>query len=226
MNDDKNTSNSFPSITPNTIENKDALLEFVPLAEMVARKELKSTSSLMDFRELVNLGLIKINSLIEDSHKKGVTYKPSYIIQGVIWDIKNKNRKDSVQRGEFKSSLFSSVGDTSKGGEPKQYSLQDLQEAVIETVISLDHPDSNEVSDEKALDPAEAALRQELHKAVREAIALLPDNYREVIHMRFYKGYKSVQIAENLGVSSARITRIIQDSLALMRERFTQKKLL
>ncbi|HEY9886004.1 MAG TPA: sigma-70 family RNA polymerase sigma factor [Vampirovibrionales bacterium] len=72
----------------------------------------------------------------------------------------------------------------------------------------------------------EAAELNEMKKAVMEAIALLPENYREVIEMRFYRGLKGIEIAERLGVSSTRVTRIIQDAVNLIKKRLAEKRIL
>lgn len=213
----------FPSITPETIKDKNALMEFIPLAEMVARKEIGSMPShLADFRELVNIGLIKINELIDDSFKKGQIYKPSYIIQGIRWDFKNKKRKDSSQRGEFRRTVTTTIESVDDG----QFNLLEIQEAVISSVMAIDDEDMSDLADGNAVDPEENAMLLEFKKYLHEAIALLPDNYRRVIELRFYKGLKGVEIARMLDISSARVTRIIQDAVKQMQTYFSEKKLL
>jgi RNA polymerase sigma factor (sigma-70 family) len=210
----------FPSINPNSINEKEALISFIPLAEMVARKESKQMPSYAaDFRELVNIGLIKINTLIKEASTKKQTYNPSYIIQAISWEIKNKNRQESHQRGEFRNPV------RKQELEENGYTLAEIREAVLETVVSFEES-SFEIADEQAIDPAEAAELAELKKALKEAIILLPDHYKQVIEMRFFKGLKGVEIADRLGVSSTRVTRIIQDAINLMKERLNEKKLL
>ncbi|MDX1918132.1 MAG: sigma-70 family RNA polymerase sigma factor [Candidatus Caenarcaniphilales bacterium] len=219
---DKPAGSSFPSITPETGNDKEALLQFIPLAEMVARKELSQASQYgSEFRELVNIGLIKINNLIREAADKRQTYNPSYIAQGIVWEIRNKNRREAHQRGDYKTYTSSSIDEESGGG----FTLSDIREAVIETVASYDDS-SFEIADENAIDPAEAAELTEINTALREAVLLLPDNYREVIELRFYRGMKGIDIAERLGVSSARVTRIIQDALETIKKRLSEKKLL
>ena len=219
MNDSRAEREVYPSIAPDTINDKEALLTFIPLAEMVARKEMKTLPPYAaDFRELVNIGLIKINSLFKEAAQKKQTYNPSYIIQAIVWEIRNKNRQEAHQRGEFKSSGF-------KREDEDGFSIAEIREAVIDTVVSFEDS-SFEVADEQAIDPLEAVELAELKKAIKEAIALLPDNYRQVIELRFYRGLKGIEIADRLGVSSTRVTRIIQDAIALIKDRLTEKRLL
>ncbi|MDJ0626415.1 MAG: RNA polymerase sigma factor [Candidatus Caenarcaniphilales bacterium] len=217
---EKEKESSFPTITPETASNKEALISFIPLAEMVARKEMKKMPKYSaDFKELVNIGLIKINYLIQDAAEKKQSYNPSYIAQAIIWDIRNKNRQEAHQRGEFRSSSSYKVTDDDG------YTISDIREAVFETVVSYEES-AFEISDEQSLGPEEALELAEMKKAIMDAIALLPENYRQVIEMRFYRGLKGIEIAERLGVSSTRVTRIIQDAVTLIRERLTEKRLL
>lgn len=219
MSDSKPEKEAYPSITPESINDKEALLSFIPLAEMVSRKEMKNMPPYAaDFRELVNIGLIKINALFKEAAQKKQTYNPSYIIQAIIWEIRNKNRQEAHQRGEFKSTGYRN--ESSDG-----FSIAEIREAVIETVVSYEES-SFEIADEQALDPLEAVELAELKKAINEAIALLPDNYKQVIELRFYRGLKGIEIADRLGVSSTRVTRIIQDAVNLIKERLAEKRLL
>ncbi|MDX1921008.1 MAG: sigma-70 family RNA polymerase sigma factor [Candidatus Caenarcaniphilales bacterium] len=211
---------AFPSITPGSAQDREALITFIPLAEMVARKEMKKLPPYVaDFKELTNIGLIKINFLIKEAAEKKQTYNPSYIAQAIVWEIRNKNRQEAHQRGEFRSTA------SHKQFQDDGFTLAEIREAVIETVVSYEES-SFEIADENSIDPLEAVELAEMKKAIKEAIALLPDNYRQVIELRFYKGMKGIDIAERLGVSSTRVTRIIQDAVTLIKERLSEKRLL
>ncbi len=213
-------SEKFPDITPETIKEKEALISFIPLAEIIARKELKSLPPhIADFKELVNIGLIEINNLIKKSNEKQQNYNASYIMQAISWSIKNSIRKDASQRGEFK--VFTKHEEENQS----EFSIYEVQEAVLETIISYEDS-SFEIADEKKKDPYDQIELDEMKKSIREAIALLPDNYRNIIELRFYKGMKGVDIAEELGITSTRITHIIKDALELIKERLLERKLL
>ncbi len=214
------TETAFPSITPETFKESEALIKYIPLAEMIARKELKSMPQhAADFRELVNTALIKINSLIHDAAQKQQTYNPSYIIQGAIWEIRNQGRKEATQRGDYRG--YTSRQESEDGG----LTFGQIREAVVETVLSLDDNEF-EVADENMLDPATSLELAEMKRAMREAIALLPENHRQVVEMRFFRGMKGTQIADLMGISSARVTKIIHDALETMRKRLEEKRML
>lgn len=209
-----------PEITPETVKDKEALIKYIPLAEIIARKEMKLMPPyLADFKELVNIGLIKVNSLIQDAATKLQTYNSSYVAQAIVWEIRNKSRQESHQRGEHRQSQV--TGYESSDG----FTISEIREAVFETVASYEES-SFEITDDNAIDPAEAIELEEMKKAIREAIVLLPENYRKVVEMRFVRGLKGIEIAELLGVSSTRVTKIIQESVNIIKERLAEKRLL
>jgi RNA polymerase sigma-70 factor, ECF subfamily len=51
-----------------------------------------------------------------------------------------------------------------------------------------------------------------------QAVALLPDAYRQVILMRFYGGQSCSEISENLGVSLGTVTSRLSRAYAMLRE--------
>ena len=63
----------------------------------------------------------------------------------------------------------------------------------------------------------------ELGRVIREAIAKLPQKERTIIEYRFYRNMQVKEIAEQIGLSSSRITRIIQSSLNTVREYLNKK---
>ena len=71
--------------------------------------------------------------------------------------------------------------------------------------------------------PDEKAEISELGKLIREAIATLPQKDRTIVEYRFYRNMQVKQIAAQVGLSSSRITRIVQSSLNCVRE-YLQKR--
>ena len=71
--------------------------------------------------------------------------------------------------------------------------------------------------------PDEKAEISELGKIIREAIATLPQKDRTIVEYRFYRNMQVKQIAAQVGLSSSRITRIVQGSLNTVRE-YLQKR--
>ena len=75
----------------------------------------------------------------------------------------------------------------------------------------------------KEVVPDEKAEISELGKAIREAIATLPQKDRLVVEYRFYRNMQVKEIAAQVGLSSSRITRIVQSALNYVRE-YLQKR--
>ncbi len=59
---------------------------------------------------------------------------------------------------------------------------------------------------------------QEMGRMIREAISKLPPKDRTVVEYRFYRNMQVKDIARQVGLSSSRVTRIVQAALNNIRE--------
>ena len=66
--------------------------------------------------------------------------------------------------------------------------------------------------------PDENAEITELGRMIREAITKLPPKERTVVEYRFYRNMQVKDIAKQVGLSSSRVTRIVQASLNSIKE--------
>ena len=106
-----------------------------------------------------------------------------------------------------------------------------VREAVYETILSIDglaaaatdNASPFDFIKDTAATPDEKAEIGELGKLVREAISKLPQKDRVIVEYRFYRNMQVKQIAQQVGLSSSRITRIVQSSLNQVRE-YLQKR--
>ena len=106
-----------------------------------------------------------------------------------------------------------------------------VREAIYETILSIDSIASASSDNDSPFDfikdtsatPDEKAEISELGKIIREAIATLPQKDRTIVEYRFYRNMQVKQIAAQVGLSSSRITRIVQASLNTVRE-YLQKR--
>lgn len=64
-----------------------------------------------------------------------------------------------------------------------------------------------------------AARDSEVETTVGEAVARLPDVYREVVVLRFYGGRSCQEISRDLGVPLGTVTKRLSRAYALLRER-------
>jgi RNA polymerase sigma factor (sigma-70 family) len=66
--------------------------------------------------------------------------------------------------------------------------------------------------------PEEELEISELGKAVKKAITTLPPREKYIMECRFYKNMQVKDIADEMGLSSSRITRIVQSCLDDVRQ--------
>lgn len=79
--------------------------------------------------------------------------------------------------------------------------------------------------DWEQLEPAELADKQDActDTSVTEAVAKLPDMYREVIVLRFYGGQSCVEISRDLDVPLGTVTKRLSRAYTLLREHLGPK---
>lgn len=214
---------------------QNRIKEYITIVEKVAKVEHRRIPShMVDYEELVSIGIIAVQAMIKNKTEEQLEkYNSSYIGTAVRWAIRNELRnrykwytlKHSKTEEDEGSSYIENSGDGDIDVSPGK-----VREAIYETILSIDSiaaasSDNDSpfdfIRDPRAL-PDEKAEIGELGKAIREAIATLPQKDRLVVEYRFYRNMQVKEIAEQVGLSSSRITRIVQASLNHIREYLTQ----
>ncbi len=209
--------------------------DYIEIIEKVAKVEHKRIPShMVDYDELVSIGIIAIQVMIKDKTEEQLArYNNAYIATAVRWAIRNELRN----RYKWYSLKHTNVdqeenqdndeGETDNGITPGK-----VREAIYETILSIDSlaaaaSDNDSpfdfIKDPAAL-PDEKAEISELGRVIREAIAKLPQKERTIIEYRFYRNMQVKEIAEQIGLSSSRITRIIQASLNTVKEYLNKRE--
>ena len=210
--------------------------DYIDIIEKVAKVEHKRIPShMVDYDELVSIGIIAIQVMIKDKTEEQLAkYNNAYIATAVRWAIRNELR-NRYKWYSFKHTNNDSAEETESqdGEEEENTSITPgkVREAIYETILSIDSlaaaaSDNDStfdfIKDPSAL-PDEKAEISELGRVIREAIAKLPQKERTIIEYRFYRNMQVKEIAEQIGLSSSRITRIIQGSLNTIREYLNKK---
>ena len=212
--------------------------EYIELIEKVAKVEqLRIPSHMVEYEELVSIGTIAIQTMIKGKTEQQLArYNNAYIATAVRWAIRNELRnrykwyslKNTKTVEESEDGL--AEGET-VGEEVEKISPHKVREAIYTTILSIDslqqaNSDSDSpfdfIKDTAAL-PDEKAEISELGKVIREAIATLPQKDRTIVEYRFYRNMQVKEIAAQVGLSSSRITRIVQSALNYVRE-YLQKR--
>ncbi len=208
------------------------LKDYIDIIQKVARVEYKRIPAhMLDCEELVSIGIIALQALFKDKTEEQLkNYNSSYVATAVRWAIRNelrnrykwytlKHKKEDEETTEYQNQSSLDVSPTK------------IREAVYEAILSIDSIMAQSSDNDSPFDfikdtsatPDEKAEISELSKLIKEAIAKLPQKDRTIVEYRFYRNLQVKQIAAMVGLSSSRITRIVQASLNTVRE-YLQKR--
>lgn len=215
------------------VQSNNRIKDYIDIIQKVARVEYRRVPNhMIECEELVSIGIIAIQTLISGkSDEQLAHYNSSYIATAVRWAIRNELRnrykwytlKHKAEDGE--------EGIEDQDGSTLDISPNRVREAVYETILSIDSIASASSDTDSPFDfikdtgalPDEKAEISELGKLVKEAISKLPQKDRVIVEYRFYRNMQVKQIAAQVGLSSSRITRIVQSALNQIRE-YLQKR--
>lgn len=199
--------------------------QYISIIEKVAKVEQRRIPShMVEFEELVSIGIIAVQALIKNKTEEQLKhYNDSYIATAVRWAIRNELRN----RYKWYSLKHAKATDDEFGeSSDLEITPNKVREAVYETILSIDsiaaaNSDNDSpfdfIKDTGAL-PDEKAELTELGRVIREAIAKLSPKDRTIVEYRFYRNMQVKEIAQQIGLSSSRVTRIVQSSLNIVRE--------
>ena len=216
------------------------LKDYIDIIQKVAKVEYRRIPShMVECEELVSIGIIAIQALIKNKTDEQLEkYNSSYIATAVRWAIRNELRNrykwyTLKHKGEDGEEYESSDTTQSESISGLDVSPTRVREAIYETILSIDSIASASSDNDSPFDfikdthatPDENAEITELGQVIREAIAKLPQKDRTIVEYRFYRNMQVKQIAQMVGLSSSRITRIVQSSLNTVREYLEKKGL-
>lgn len=208
------------------------LKDYIDIIQKVARVEYRRIPShMIECEELVSIGIIAIQALIKNkSDEQLEKYNSSYIATAIRWAIRNELR-NRYKWYTLKHKKDDDAEDNETVTVEEETSSLDVspakvREAIYETILSIDSIASASSDTDSPFDfikdtsatPDEKAEITELGRVIREAIATLPQKDRTIVEYRFYRNMQVKQIAQMVGLSSSRITRIVQSALNEVRE--------
>lgn len=210
------------------MQSNTKLNEYIEIVQKVAKIEQRRIPThMVEYEELVSIGIIAVQSMIKGKTDEELErYNSAYIGTAVRWAIRNelRNRYKWYSLKHKKEEDGEVVAETDEDGI--EVTPSKVREAVYETILSIDslamaNSDNDSpfdfVKDTKAM-PDEAAEITEMGRMIKEAIATLPQKDRTIVEYRFYRNMQVKEIARQVGLSSSRITRIVQASLNAVRE--------
>ena len=205
-----------------TMQSKNKIYEYLDIVKKVARVEYKRVPShMIDYEELVSIGILAIQALIKNKSPEQLEkYKPAYVATAVRWAIRNELRI------RYKWYALKHKQEEEEKEEEELDEKTKVREAVYETILSIDGLASAASDNDSPFDfikdphamPDENAELAELGRMIRVAITKLPPKVRTVVEYRFYRNMQVKDIATQVGLSSSRVTRIVQSSLNHIKE--------
>ena len=200
---------------------------YIELIEKVAKVEYRRIPMhMVDVDELVSIGIIGIQALIKGKSPEQLKkYNISYMATAVRWAIRNELR-NRYKWYSYKQKASDESDGTEGDAAGVDVSPDKVREAIYETILSIDSIASDSSDNDSPFDflkdsaalPDEQYELSELSKLIKEAIAKLPQKERTVVEYRFYRNMQVKEIATIVGLSSSRVTRIVQSALNNVRE--------
>ena len=201
--------------TREKIEHNVKLRQYLGLINKIAKVEYKSMAAehLIEFDELVNIGIQTIDVLFLNRNDNKEEYNESYLTTAIKWAIRNELRRRYRWHG---------VKMQGSDAEPDK---NELREAIYKTILStdemLDADKPFEVKDSRKT-PEETCEFNQMSILLRKAIAELPKRERELIEAKFFKEKKLMELSEEFSISASRISRIIKSGLDKVRDYLVQ----
>ena len=207
-------------------EDKKNLQHYIDIVQKVARVEHRRIPShMVEYEELLSIGIIAIQVMIKNKTPEQLQkYNAAYIATAVRWALRNELRiRYKWYSLKHKAEDEYDEDEAVEGMDMKQAKVR---EAIYETVLSIDSLAAAASDNDSPFDfvkdthamPDENAEISEMGKMIRTAISKLPPKERTVVEYRFYRNMQVKDIAQQIGLSPSRVTRIVQSSLNSVRE--------
>lgn len=223
------------------MQEKSKIKEYLEIVQKVAKVEHRRIPShMIEYEELVSIGIIAVQAMIKNKTPEQLEkYNSAYIGTAVRWAIRNelRNRYKWYTLKHTKTEEASDEFASEEGAEGEEsdgivVTPGKVREAIYETILSIDSIASASSDNDSPFDfikdlsamPDEKAEITEMGRMIREAISTLPQKDRTIVEYRFYRNMQVKDIARQVGLSSSRITRIVQASLNSIREYLQTKE--
>ncbi len=193
------------------------LKDYKELIETIAKVEyqkMSTSSHLIEFLELVNIGNQTLHVLFKNNDPKN--FNNSYLSTAIKWAIRNEVRR------RYKWYSLKNKSQELETGE-------DLREAVYKTILSIDEmadaENPTQIKD-SGRNPEEFMEFYQLKHKIMDILKTLPPRERELIEYKFFKDKKLRELTEEFDISPSRISRIIQTGLNRIKKELVRQGLI
>jgi RNA polymerase sigma factor for flagellar operon FliA len=219
---DKARSSSAP---PTDLKNQQALIDqYLPYVRSIAGKIKKSLAKEIEFDDLVEygmVGLLEAASRFDPKFGANFMTFSYYRIRGAIYDgLRNMGW---VSRNEYAKFRFEeranaylanvadrqTIGEENKAIEAEVEELADtVQNLVTIFVTSLEGMEGLQIEDIEALPVDVKVSDVQLKAHVREALARLPEQERNLLTMYYFKELSLQEVGDSMGLSKSWTSRL------------------
>ena len=194
------------------------LRHYKDLINKIAKVEYKSmgTQYLIEFDELVSIGLQTVNVLCE--HKNFEEYNESYISTAIKWAIRNELRNRYRWYGVRQNKI-----------ELTEDEHSELKNAIYKSILSTDELNDSEKAFEVKdfrKNPEERCEFSMLSSTIKSAVMTLPRRERELIESKFFKEKKLHELSDEFAISPSRISRIIKSGLVKIKDELIKSEMI
>ena len=190
--------NGMPPVQNINLKDYQNLIETVCKVEA---SKMASTSHLLDYLEMVNIGTQTLYILFK--HKSPDSYNQSYLSTAIKWSIRNEVRR---RYKWYSMKQKRDIMDDTDG----------VREAMYKTILSVDEmADAENPTIIRSTDrsPEDMLMFTQLKSKVEALMETLPEREKEFIEQKFFKDKKLREMSEEYQISPSRISRIIQAGL-------------
>jgi RNA polymerase sigma-B factor len=222
---------------------EDLVRLHLPLVEHLTRRFLNRGEQYDDLLQVGTIGLIKaIDRFDSDRGVEFSTYATPTIVGEIKRHFRDKSWAIRVPRRlqELRASISSATAELTqelgrsptvaelahKVGVTDEEVIEGLESANAYTTLSLDASDSAEDSALSMLDTIgeddEALEHVENRESLKPLLEALDPREKHILTLRFFRGMTQSQIAAEIGVSQMHVSRLLNKTLAQLRERLTE----
>ena len=193
------------------------LKDYQNLIETVCKVEaskMASTSHLLDYLEMVNIGTQTLYILFK--HKSPDSYNQSYLSTAIKWSIRNEVRR------RYKWYSMKQKRDIMEDTDG-------VREAMYKTILSVDEmADAENPTIIRSTDrsPEKMLMFTQLKSKVEALMETLPEREKEFIEQKFFKDKKLREMSEEYQISPSRISRIIQSGLNRIKKELAKQEMI
>ncbi len=216
----------------------------LPLVDHCARRFMNRGEPLDDLVQVGTIGLIKsVDRFDSDRGVEFSTYATPTILGEIKRYFRDKGWAIRVPRRlqELRMSISSVTGDMSqelgRSPTPREIAeklgisveevMEGLESANAYSTLSLDAGDSSEdgagnsMLDTLGVDD-DGLEHVEIRESIKPLIEQLPPREKRILLLRFFRGMTQSQIAEEIGVSQMHVSRLLNRTLAQLRNSLSE----